>query len=313
MATQTLAMAKLLIQDDLVRGVAQDIIDINPIYASLPFMGYTGQAVIVNRELTLGAAGTLAVGSTITTTLKAASTFTSKSYKATKIIGDAEMDGLVQAQSESAGVDQTAVEISSKAKNVGRLFQLGMFTGTGSSPAVNSLHSLCDATQYATASATARAISFVLLDELMDLVKAKDGQVDFICMAPRTMRSYKVLLRALGGTPADWVVTLPDGRKVISYESIPIFKSEFASITETANGAALTAGAMTSVWAGVWDDGSQKVGVAGIHPASTPAGIQVKYVGPKADMDEDIWRVKWYVNLCLFNRKGLARLASISD
>lgn len=310
MATQTLAMAKLLINDEIVSGVAQDIIDVNPLYSMLPFTGYEGQAIIVNRELALGDASTYAVGATITH--KTASTVTRTTFAATKIIGDAEMDLLVQATSAGGGVDQLAIEISSKAKNVGRLFQLGMFTGTGASPAMNSLDSMIDATQLTTASTT-QTLDFELLDELMDLVKSKDGQVDFIFMAARTMRSYRALLRDLGGTPADWVMNMPDGRKVMGYEGIPIFKSDFAPIVEKLNGTSLTGGALTSVWAGCWDDGSNKIGLAAIHPVAVPAGIVTEYVGKKAALDEDIWRVKWYVNTALFNRKGLARLVSISN
>ena len=310
MATQTLAEAAKLINNQIVAGVAEDILSINPAYSLLPFIGYDGQGLVVNRENALGDAQTLAVGGTITA--KAASTTTQTTFTATKLIGDAEMDGLVQAQSSSAGVDQIQVEISSKAKSIGRLFRQGIATGTGTSPAMNSYHSLADASQYTTASA-GQALSFALLDELLDLVKAKDGQVDFIEMPARTMRSYKILLRGLGGTGADFVVTLPDGRTTIGYEGIPIFKNEYLSVTETANGAALTGGALASVWAGVFDDGSQKVGVAGIHPSSVPAGIQVEQVGAAETMDQTIWRVKQYANLANFNRRGLARLTSINN
>ena len=312
MATQTLAMAKLLINNEIVSGVAEDFISVNPIYDVLPFVGYEGQGLIVNRELTLGPTEIADVGATITTTAKTASTFTQKVFKATKLIGDAEMDGLVQAQSVSAGVDQTALEISLKAKSLGRLFQTGIATGTGTAPQMNSLDSLCDATQYTTASTT-QVLSFELLDELCDLVLAKDGQVDFIMMHKTTIRSYKVLLRALGGVPADWVMELPGGRTTISYEGIPIFRNDFLTHTETLNGGALTGGVLTSVWAGCFDDGSNKIGIAGVHPISVPAGIVVERVGAQEQKDVTIWRIKQYANFALFNRKGLARLPSISN
>jgi len=310
MASQTLAEAKKLINDQIVAGVAEDIISINPLYDVLPFVDYEGQAILVNRENALGNAGFYSVDDTITH--KAAATFAQVPFSATKIIGDAEMDNLVQAQSASAGVDQTAVEISSKAKTIGRLFQTGMATGSGSSPQMYSLHSLCDSGQYVTAS-EGRALSFALLDELMDLVKSKDGQVDFIQMAPRTIRSYKTLLRALGGTSADWVVTLPGGRTTIAYEGVPIFKNEYLSVAETANGAALTGGALTSVWAGCFDDGTEKIGIAGIHPRNIPAGVVVSPVGESETKDSLIWRVKMYANFVNFNRRGLARLTSINN
>lgn len=319
MATQTLTEAARLINNEIVRGVAEDFITLNPIFSYIPYMGYDGQAVLVNRELTLGAVDVNSVGGTITGTMKGASTFTKTSFSATRIIGDAEMDNLVQAQSESAGVDQLALEISLKAKSVGRKFQQGIATGTGTSPQINGLASLYDSTNQKTSACAAtsagQALSFVLLDELCDLVLAKDGEVDFLMMPSRTLRSLKVLYRALGGTMPTQVLKMPDGtsRTVYMYEDIPVFKNDYLSVVETYNGGALTGGSLTSVWAGVWDDGSQKVGLAAIHPASRPAGIVVSHVGAQENKDVDIWRIKQYVNLALFNRKGLARLHSINN
>lgn len=310
MASQTLVEAKKLINNQIVAGVVQDIITLNPIYSSLPFTAYDGQALLVNRENALGDAGVYAVDATITH--KAAATFTQATFSATKLIGDAELDGLVVAQSASAGVDQVAVEISSKAKTIGRLFQNGMVNGTGVSPEMNSFHSMVDSSQFTAASA-GQALSFLLLDQLCQLVTAKDGQVDFIVMPGRTFNSFKALLRAQGGTPAQWVVELPDGRTTLAYESVPVFVNNWLPVVETANGAALTGGALASVWAGVWDDGSQKVGLSAIHPASVPAGIVVEPIGAQEAKDNRIWRVKQYANMANFNRRGLARLPSINN
>ena len=66
---------------------------------------------------------------------------------------------------------------------------------------MNSLHSMVDSSQYTTASA-GQALSFVLLDELCQLVTAKDGEVDFILMSDRTFRNYKALLRSQGTSAA---------------------------------------------------------------------------------------------------------------
>lgn len=310
MASQTLVEAKKLINNQIVAGVVQDIITLNPLFASLPYTPYDGQALLVNRENALGDAGFYAVDATITN--KAAATFTQATFSATKIIGDAELDGLVVAQSNSAGVDQVAVEISSKAKTIGRLFQNGMVNGTGTSPEMNSFHSMVDSSQFTAASA-GQALSFLLLDQLCQLVTAKDGQVDFIMMPGRTFNSFKALLRAQGGTPAQWVVELPDGRTTLAYENIPVFVNQWQPIVETANGALLTTGALSSVWAGVWDDGSQKVGLSAIHPSSVPAGITVEPIGAQEAKDNKIWRVKQYANMANFNRRGLARLPSINN
>ncbi|HHZ94908.1 MAG TPA: phage major capsid protein, partial [Flavobacteriales bacterium] len=78
MATQTLAEAQKLIQNDLISGIIEDIITTNPIWQVMPFTGYTGQAVIVNRENVLGDSQHLAVGGTITA--KGASTNTQLTF-----------------------------------------------------------------------------------------------------------------------------------------------------------------------------------------------------------------------------------------
>ena len=83
--------------------------------------------------------------------------------------------------------------------------------------------------------------------------------------------------------------------------------------SETANTwAAVTTGALTSVYAGCWDDGSRKIGIGGIYPASIPAGIMVKAIGTSETRDEEMWRIKWIVNFVQYNRRGMARLPSLT-
>ena len=312
MTTQTLAEAQKLINNEIVSGVVEDVITTNPVWQVFPWTSYTGQAILVNRENALGDAQHLAVGGTITA--KAAMTYDQTAFTAVTTIGDAELNGLVKVQSSSAGVDQLALEISSKAKSVGRLLQTGIATGTGASPQLHSMHTLCDASQYTTASA-GQALSFALLDELLDLVKAKDGEVDFMMLPSRTIRSYRTLVRALGGVNETMAFDMGNGRtrNVDVYNNIPMFQNDYLSITETANGAALTTGALTSVWAGCWDDGSGKVGVSMIHPEGAPVGFDVTIVGEAEAKDETIARVKSYSNFCMFSRRGLARLPSINN
>lgn len=312
MATQTLAEAKKLINNQIVEGIVEDIITINPIFNVLPFTSFTGQAIVVNRENALGNAQKLAVGGTITA--KAADTRTQYTFQPTTIIGDAEVNKLVLATSQSDGVDEMAIEVRSKAKAISRIFQQGMATDDATGANMNSLHTLCDASQYTAASA-GQALSFALLDELLQLVTAKNGAVDFIMMPARTINSYRALVRALGGTTEDTVVTLGDGTemRLPVYNGVPIFRNDYLSVVETANGAAVTGGALTSVYAGCFDDGSRKVGIAGIYPAGTSAGIMVEAVGAKETADEEITRIKWYTNFVNFNRRGLARLTSINN
>ena len=312
MTTQTLAEAQKLITNDLISGVVEDVITTNAMWQMMPWTGYTGQAVLVNRENALGNAQHLAVGGTITA--KAASSVIQTPFTSVTTIGDAELNGLVAAQSSSDGVDQLAIEISSKAKSVGRLLQQGMASGSGTSPQLHSVHTLCDASQYTGVSA-GQALSFELLDELLDLVKAKDGEVDYMMLPARTLRAYRSLVRALGGVNETIAFDMGNGRtrNIDVYNNIPMFQNDYLSVAETANGAALTGGALTSIYAGCFDDGSSKVGQAMLHPEGTAVGFDVTIVGEAEAKDETIARVKSYSNFVNFNRKALARLTSINN
>jgi hypothetical protein len=306
MATITLAEFKKLVRDQLIAGVVEDIYTTNPIYTAVPWIGFDGPGISVNRETTLGDAQFLAIGGTITA--KAATAATQVLFEPTTCIGDAEINKLQQAMSSGNANDIVALEISSKAKSVGRAIQLGIATGAGSSPNMNSLHSMVDSGQYATGGAG----TFDMLDALIDKVKAKDGQVDWMMAHGRDIRMIRAMYRALGGVPMAEVKMGDRTVKVVEYNGIPIFQNDYLSITETAAGAALTGGALSSIYAGVWDDGSKKVGAALIYPNGVPAGISVEPVGAMETRDEDIYRVKAYVNFAIFNRRGVARLTSMT-
>lgn len=311
MASLTLAESAKRVTDEIVRGVAEDIIDLNPWFQVMPFSDFDGNSLTVTRENTLGDSGKFNVGDTITAV--GPSIVDPITFQVTSLIGIAQLNHLVQGQASSSGVDHAASEISSKAKSIGRDFQAGIATGTGVLPEINSFHTEVDASQFTAASA-GQALSFELLNELTDLVLSKDGQVDFIMMPKRTIRAYKTLLRAQGGSPADEVITMPDAiTDVLAFENIPVFRNDFLSITETANGAALTGGSLTSIYAGVFDDGTQRVGVSGLTPSAFPAGIQVTDLGETSDKDEKSWRIVQYTNFASFNRRGVARLTSINN
>lgn len=306
MPTMTLIEFKKRTRDQLIAGVVEDIYTTNPIYNEIPWIGFAGSGISVNRETTMGDAQFLAIGGTITA--KAASAVTQVLFEPTTCIGDAEINKLQVAMSGSDMNDVVATEISSKAKNVGRQIQNGIATGDGSSPNMNSLHSMIDSGQYATGGAG----TFEMLDELIDLVKSKDGQVDWMMAHGRDIRMIRAMYRALGGVPMIEVQMGNRTIKVIEFNGIPIFQNDYLSITETAGGAALTTGVLSSIYAGVWDDGTKKIGAAIIYPEATVAGINVEPVGAMETKDEDIFRVKAYMNFAIFNKRGVARLTDMT-
>ena len=307
MASVTLSESAKLAQDELVAGVIENIITVNPFFDILPFDGIDGNALAYNRENVLGDVQVLGVGGTITA--KAAATFTQVTSTLTTIIGDAEVNGLVQATRSGDGNDQQAVQIASKAKSVGRKYQDMFVNGTGSSNQFDGVINLVDNSQKAATGTNGGVLSFEFMDELLDLVTDKDGEVDYFMMHARTLRSYMALLRGLGGASINEVVQLPSGREVPGYRGVPIFKNDWIPTTQTKG----TGGAVkTSIFAGTLDDGSRMHGIAGLT-AEAAAGIQVVPVGESETKDESITRIKWYSGLALFSEKGLAAADGITN
>lgn len=305
MASITLPESAKLAQDELIQGVIESIVTVDYFYELLPFQGIDGNGLTYNRENALGDVESIGVGGTITA--KNAATFTQVTSSLTKIIGDAEVDGMVQA-TRSAINDQTGVQIASKAKSAGRNYRNQLINGSGASDEFNGLINLCASSQKVDTGTNGGALSFEFLDELLDLVVAKDGEVDFITMHARTRRSYKSLLRALGGVPMDEVYTLPSGKKLLAYSGVPIFRNDYIPINQTKG----SGSNQTTVFAGVFDDGSQKQGLAGLT-ARNAAGLMVERVGIHQDRDETIWRVKWYCSLALFSELALSCADGITN
>lgn len=309
MPSVTLAESAKLAQDELVAGVIENVITVNEIFELLPFDGINGNALAYNRENALGDVQMAGVGSTITA--KAPATFTHVTSTLTTIIGDAEVNGLIQATRSGDGNDQKAIQIASKAKSCGRKYQDQMINGDGTGANMTGLLALVASGQTfgaGSAAVNGAPLSFLDLDELLDRVVDKDGQVDFIMMHSRTRRSYLALLRALGGTSPGDVYEMASGRKVPAYRGVPIFRNDWIPINQTTGATTTT----TTVFAGTFDDGSRSHGIAGLT-AEQAAGIRVKEVGEKEDADESITRVVWYAGLAVFNEKGLAALTGVNN
>ncbi len=318
MASVTLAESAKLAQDELVAGVIENIITVNQMFAVIPFDGIDGNSLKYNRENVLGGAGVAGVDDVYDATdrnpipgetagVKEPATFTEVFSGLTTIVGDAEVNGMIQATRSGDGNDQTSVQIASKAKHCGRIWQYMSINGTGAADQFDGLINLCAAGQTIPAVAAAGDnLSFDVMDNLMDLVTAKDGKVDYFCMHSRERRAYRALLRGLGGASIMEVVELPSGEKVISYNSIPLFRNDYIPIDQT-QGASTDA---TTIFAGTLDDGSRSTGLAGLT-AEKASGINVVDVGESETRDNRIWRVKWYSGMALFSEKGLACASGI--
>ena len=142
-----------------------------------------------------------------------------KRQNLTTILGDAEVNGLIQA-TRSGNVDQKAQQIASKAKSAARKYQDMMINGTGTGDEFMGLRGLVANSQKISAKTggvdtNGGVLTFELLDELLDLIKDKDSRPDFLMMSARERRRVMQLLRAMGGaSPAD-VYTMTSGEQII--------------------------------------------------------------------------------------------------
>lgn len=324
MASVTLAESAKLAQDELVAGVIESIVTVNRMFEVLPFDGIDGNALKYNREAALGPVATVGVGDTDGVigssasagsnlserqSAKDAATFSEVTASLTTIMGDAEVNGLIDATRSSDGNDQTEVQIASKAKSAGRKYQDMLINGDGTNETFPGLLALVAASQTVSATGgSGDALAFETIDEVMDRVVDKDGQVDYIAMNQRTIRSYKSLLRGLGGASINEVVELPSGATVPAYSGTPIFRNDYIPTNQTTGGNNTT----TTFFAGTLDEGGRQYGISGLT-AAMASGIKVVDVGESETKDERIWRVKWYSGLALFSELGLAAATGITN
>lgn len=306
MATVTLAESAKLTQDMLLAGVIEQIVEVNPLFELFPFMEIEGNALAYNREKVIGDVQFLGVGGTITA--KAPAEFDKVTSSLTTLIGDAEINGLIQA-TRSNYTDQKAIQVASKAKSLGRKYQDSMINGDGTGNAFEGMLSLLPTGQIVNSGANGANFSFEILDELIDKVKDKDGAADFIMLPARTLRKYYALLRGLGGASIGDVITLPSGRQIPAYRGIPLFRNDWIPTNQTKGTAT---GICTTIFAGTFDDGSGTHGIAGLT-AMDAAGVRVEEVGVSETKDESITRVKMYCGMALFSELGLAAVDGIKD
>jgi hypothetical protein len=304
MASLTLVEAVKLQQNPLIAGVIESIVTVNNMYQFLPFDPIVGNALSYNRENAIAGVAPLGLGggsNTIPAAAKTPATVTPVTTPLRAIIGDALVDHFVQTTSSNNN-DQKAVQLVSKSKAMGREFQRQLILGDTSTTAeeFDGLQKLIPSTssQYLSVGA---AMSLDVLDYAISNVKSKDGQVDFFMMPDKAIRKYFALLRALGGASIGEVRTLPNGQQIPVYRGVPIFRNDWVPIDGSD---------VCDIYAGCFDDGSRKVGLAGLTSTNN-SGIFVTEVGESENTNDTITRVRFYTGLALFSELGMVRLANV--
>jgi hypothetical protein len=199
---------------------------------------------------------------------------------------------------------QKGVQVQSKAKSLGRDYQRQFIMGDSSVDPLefDGLNKLMPAAQIIDAAST--AFNFEMLDEIMSTIKSKDGQVDFFMTPDITIRKYMTALRAQGGANATEVRTMPDGQQIMLYRGIPIFRNDYIPLV--VSGGTTT----TDIYAGCFDDGSRKVGIAGLT-SSVQSGIFITDVGEAELTNDTITRLRFYSSMAIFSELGIARYENV--
>lgn len=307
MPSVTLAEAAKLQNNVLVAGVIETIVTVNQVYNVMPFDQIVGNAIEYNRENAIGGVDMVGIGgddsvNVISAQAKTAATFTPVTTALKPMLGDAYVDHFIQTTMDSPN-NQKAIQVASKAKGLARQYQDLFINGnSGSDPKqFDGLKILVPAAQ--TKNWLSQLMTLELLDEMISNVKSKDGQVDFFMMPDHGIRKYFSLLRSLGGAYIGETVTLPGGGQVPAYRGVPIFRNDWIDVT----GSPTKTG---DIYAGVWDDGSRQIGLAGLTSVNQ-SGIFVTEIGEAEGTNNTITRLRFYAGLALFSQLGIYRATNV--
>jgi len=293
--------ADKLSQNDLVRGVIEEIIDRDSIFSILPFVRVNGKAYVYNRENTLSEGDFLDPNDTVP---EGAATFTQVTTTLKVLAGDVDVDKFI-AETESDTNDQLAIQIALKAKALARKANRTIITGDSSvnPKSFDGIARLTPAGQTIYAGENGGALTLTMLDELCDMVK---NGPDVILMRPGTVRAYKDLLRTVGtGTDAA-MLQLPNfSRPILTHNGIPILADDFLPGNEVRGNNSNTC----SIYAIRMNELD---GLHGLYGGAS-AGIRVEEIGTVQNKDAWRVRVKWYLGLALKATNSIARLAGVTN
>ncbi|HST04299.1 MAG TPA: phage major capsid protein [Chloroflexia bacterium] len=290
----TLTDAASLSQDMLVRGVVETIVEESAVLRYLPFIQIVGNSLRYNQEVSLGDVEFYGVGDTWT---ESALDTEEKTAQLAILGGDADVDAFLQ-QTYSNPNDLRALVIAAKAKALAHAFSNTFFNGdSGADPLqFDGLKTLSAGARTMSKGTDGAVLALDHLDELMDMIKPGLPQVLFT--SKRIRRKLSSLRRASGSV----LETSTDafGRRVLTYDGIPVEVDDHLSDTETKG----TNSDCSSIYAVQF---GFQTGLCGLDNG----GIQVQPLGALETKDAWRTRIKWYCGLALFRDIALARLEGV--
>lgn len=294
--------AEKLSNNDLLRGVIEEVIDREDLFAVLPFAKTEGKAYVYNRENGVVEAEFLDPNDVVP---EGAATFTEVMTKVRILAHDVDVDKFL-AQTMDDVNDQVGIQLAAKAKGLARKFRKTLILGNNTTnpkefDGVEVLTAACGATQNIVVGDNGAALTLSMLDELLDAVP---NGADVIMMRPGTIRAFRALLRQAGGTAPAELMLEDFGRPMLTHNGVPIIENEFIPVA--AQG---TATDTTSIYALRLNETD---GLHGLY-AGPNAGMVVEPIGTVQNKDAWRYRVKWYAGLALKSTKSVARLVGITN
>ena len=309
-----IAEAQKLSTVDMVRGIVEEIIDVDQTFSLLPFVATEGKAYVYNREGTLAGAHFLLPNLDVP---ESATTFVEVTATLKILIGDVDVDNFINSTLSDTN-SQKSIQIAHKAKAIARKFADTFVNGeaarvhdlsvisNGPAAATNvefdGLHKLLQPGKTVSNGANGGALSFDKLDELIDAVKLGP---DVFVASRRTIRDLKKLYRSLSSVTPEYV-QLQNGSSILAYAGIPVLLNDFIKDDKTVG---TSTGVCSTVFAARFNEVD---GVHGIYGGGT-LGFAITEIGQLEKRDATRTRVKWYVSLALKATHSLAALEGVKS
>lgn len=292
--------AAKLSENQMERGIIEEIIVKDELFALFPFKNVNGKTYSYNREKTLSEAEFLDPYEVVP---EGAATFEEVVTKLRILAGDVDMDKFILSTQSDAN-DQLGIQLASKTKGIRQAFRRALVLGDFSvnAKSFDGVRKLTPSSQTLIAGANGAAVTCEMLDELKAIVK---NGTDCLMMRPGTWRAIRSILRAMGGNDATTIMLENFGFPIPAYDGTPVIINEFLPTNEVQGSATQTA----SIYAMRLNETDGLHGIVG----GEAAGVAIEDIGTIQNKDANRWRVKWYVGTALKATHSIGRLKGITN
>lgn len=302
--------ADKLSNNELEAGIIEELIERDDLFSVLPFMRINTKAYLYTREF-VGTDDNITNGTNAPAFIdvdeavkEGAAKFVEVVAKLRILAGDVDIDNFLQ-ETESDTNNQTAVQLAAKAKAVGRKYHDVLVNGNATSNAkeFDGVKTMVTTGQTIPAATNGAALTLSMLDQLLDAVPLG---ADVLMMRRGTVRAFRSLLRAAGGTSAAEYMVPAFGRPMLTHNGVPIIVNDFLPGNEAQG---TSGNVCCSIYAMRMNESDGLVGLYG----GPSAGIRVELVGTVQNKDAKRYRLKWYCGAALKSTKSIARLSGITN